>query len=192
MRFGWAQNNCLLDLHTPNTGICENDENNNLYGIRAGGFGARDIGFGIDEDVYMSMVYVVYDKEVSQKYQENYKDSFENGDGNFDKLMDEQYEKYERGESDDYYDKLLYYVNGENFGYTHCSHKDYVDGGRQGWNTDDYIFHLGVCSWYSSPNICFMQGYCYATRLYVDDLTPEQVKLNYELTLKYRDSFKNE
>ena len=192
MRFGWASNNCLLDLRTPNTGICENDENNNLYGIRAGGYGARELGFDVDEDAYMSIVYVVYDKELSKKYQENHKDSFENGDGNFDELMDEQYKKYENEESDDYYDKLLYYVNGENFGYTHCSHKDYVDGGKSGWNTDDYIFHVGVSAWHSSSNIYYMKGLCYAARLYVDSLTPDEVKLNYDMTLKYRDSFKDE
>ena len=40
--------------------------------------------------------------------------------------------------------------------------------------------------------IYYLKGLVYTARLYTAPLTPEQVKDSYDLSLKYRDSFKDE
>ena len=87
--------------------------------------------------------------------------------------------------------RLDYYVNGEYYGHTFYDKNNYEDG-LSSWNNDKCDFFVGVCPINQNANLCFLQGDVYATRLYTLSLTPEEVKLNYDMTLKYRDSFKNE
>lgn len=78
-----------------------------------------------------------------------------------------------------------------NIGYTYYGSDSY-DSGLSIWNSDNCPFFVGACAWSGANNIYYLKGLVYATRLYTSDLDSDQVKLNYDMTLKYRDSFKNE
>ncbi len=88
-------------------------------------------------------------------------------------------------------DVVEYYLNGSLKGYTYYSHDAYMKGSEY-WDSDGCEFFIGAVYFGQTGAIYNFKGDCYTTRLYYNSLTPEQIKLNYELTLKYRDSFKNE
>ena len=60
------------------------------------------------------------------------------------------------------------------------------------WKDFDMKFYIGACTLWDPHCNYFMKGDCYGCRLYSCGLDSEQVKLNYDMTLKYRDSFKDE
>ena len=60
------------------------------------------------------------------------------------------------------------------------------------WNNDKCPFFVGACAWRLKGCIYYLKGSVFSTRLYTKSLTPDEVKLNYDMTLKYRDSFKDE
>ena len=88
-------------------------------------------------------------------------------------------------------DKIEYYINGKLYGYSYFG-ADTYDMGREFWDEQGVSFFVGVCPWYNTGSLYYLKGTLYAIRLYEKPLNPEQVKLNYDVTLKYRDSFKNE
>ena len=88
-------------------------------------------------------------------------------------------------------DKLELYINGELYGYTYYG-KDSYEKGLEYWNNDYSTFRVGVCVWDAAYNYCYLTGNCYCTKLYTSQLSPEDVEKNYDMTLKYRDSFKDE
>lgn len=98
-------------------------------------------------------------------------------------------------------DKLYAYINGEIVGSISYPKIDFEEG-RKSWDLEDCPFYLGYCPYtvnYNNSGIfCangnefYIKGDVFSTRLYTTSLSTEQVKQNYNLTLKYRDSFKNE
>ena len=125
-------------------------------------------GISINNDFYMTVVYTVYD--------ENEKDQ-----SNFDDYMKENKTV----------DKINYYINGKLYGYTYYGKQSFKVGVDE-WDNDNYNFLVGVTSVNAIGNLYFLKGLNYTTRLYTTSLTSDQVKLNYDMTLKYRDSFKDE
>ena len=72
-----------------------------------------------------------------------------------------------------------------------CGNNGFMDK-TQIWSKYNMKFYVGACTAWSPQWNCFMKGSCYSCRLYSCGLDSEQVKLNYDMTLKYRDSFKDE
>ena len=130
--------------------------------------GWSGFGININEDFYMTVVYRVFDQ--NKENQENY-----------DNFMKEQKNL----------DRIEYYLNGELKGFTYYS-KEPFKHGLDYWNNDSFDFFIGMMGAKAKANLYFLKGLNYSTRLYQIPLTSNQVKLNYDLTLKYRDSFKNE
>ena len=83
------------------------------------------------------------------------------------------------------------FVDGELYAYTYESPSSY-EKSLEIWNKDSFPFYIGVVDQGGWDNIFYLKGLVYSTRLYTKSLTPDEVKLNYDMTLKYRDSFKNE
>lgn len=109
------------------------------------------------------------------------------------------YRDYQEEENNDYYDekmresgcdKVELYINGELYGYSYYGSDSYQSA-LYYWNNDEAPFRIGVCVWDAVENFCYLSGKCYCTRLYTSQLSPEDVEKNYDLTLKYRDSFKD-
>ena len=106
--------------------------------------------------------------------------------GNFDEIMDEYYK-----ENNQKLDKILYFVNAKLQGYGYFEDEFFIEGSKS-WGIADADFYIGACNFFNDGEISLLKGKCYSTRMYTISLTPDQVKLNYDMTLKYRDSFKNE
>ena len=132
------------------------------------GDGFDDYGISVNNDFYMTVVYTVYDEN-------------EKNQTNFDDYMKENKTV----------DKINYYINGKLYGYTYYGKQSFKVGVDE-WDNDNYNFLVGLTSVNAVGNLYFLKGLNYTTRLYTISLTPDQVKLNYDMTLKYRDSFKNE
>ena len=169
MRFGPAENGWLGDF-SDYGGDCWTGEGYKLktdvYGD-FGFFGDKNFGFDEKNEFYMTIVYTVYD---------------ENKDN-------ESYDKFMR--SNKGVDKIEYYINGKLYGYTYYD-KNAFKYGVDKWDNDDYKFIVGACYKAKGKNIYYLKGDCYLTRLYTKSLNSDEVKLNYDMTLKYRDSFKDE
>lgn len=86
-------------------------------------------------------------------------------------------------------DRCEYYINGVKVGETYQKHLSFEDGLKL-WNSDEDSFFIGVCPSEAIGNLYFFVVDVYTVRLYNKSLTESQVKLNYDLTLKYRNSFK--
>ncbi len=123
-------------------------------------------GYNENEDFYLTFVYRDFKNEVS--------------DSSYDDLM-----------INEKIDKIEYFLNGELFGYSYYGADSY-DEGRRIWDQENSKFFVGVCPWFEGGNLYYLKGALYAIRLYEKPLTPDEVKLNYDMTLKYRDSFKDE
>ena len=88
-------------------------------------------------------------------------------------------------------DKIEYFLNGKLYGYTYYSHDKYIDGLKI-WDNDEYDFFIGVCMQVHQDNLFYLKGDCYSLRLYTRALTEDEVELNYNTNVKYRNSFKDE
>ena len=86
-------------------------------------------------------------------------------------------------------DKVEIYKDGKLFGWTYYESGVYEDGVLK-WNNDNYPFYVGICYW--NQGFYFLSGEVYSIRLYEDSLSEDKIGLNYERTVKYRDSFKND
>lgn len=116
----------------------------------------------LNQPAYLSIVYIRYNSEMADQ-----------------KMTENSYDKFEL------------YFNGVLFDYCYCDSNGYNEG-LEVWNTLENFFYVGVCCYGSSNNNCYLNGDIYSTRLYSKTLTLDQIKLNYDMTLKYRDSFKDE
>ena len=164
MRFGYCDDETICKF---SGGSSYSGEGKNLF-TTASGEARTKVGCGYkeNENFYLTFVYRDYiDSEENEYYDDEMKSKKVN--------------------------KIEYYVNGNLFGYTYYGSDSY-DKGCEGWNKDESPFFVGVCPWGQIKNNYFVNGKCYSTRLYTISLTPDQVKLNYDMTLKYRDSFKDE
>ena len=128
-----------------------------------GGVGCDDFGIEENKDIFLSVVY-----EISES-------------GDMDEICL-------------YYDGL---IRGA------CEYpKDLYVASLNILNDDSMPFYVGYCPFglEKVPNgvFCgngveyFLKGQVYSIRLYSSSLNSEEVKLNYDMTLKYRDSFKDE
>ena len=90
------------------------------------------------------------------------------------------------------YGTIKYYINGNKLLYDCEFSGSEYGAGLSSWNLDSCPFFLGVCPWDEDGNLYYLKGSVYSCRLYTLPLSPDEVKLNYDMTLKYRDSFKNE
>lgn len=122
------------------------------------------VGYNINEDVYLTISYIV------------------GNESNKAMLSDYDYMK-NKG-----LDKLNYYINGQLYGWTYYPSSSYEDGAKS-WNNDDCPFFIGVCEWNSNSGLYFLKGNVHTTRLYTIPINDEEVKLNYDTTLRYRSSF---
>ena len=128
-----------------------------------GGVGCHDFGIEENKDIFLSVVYEI----------------LESGD------MDE----------------ICLYYNGLIRGTCGYPKNLYVDN-LDKLNSDSIPFYVGYCPFglreildgvYCKDGVeYFLKGQVYSIRLYSSSLNSEEVKLNYDMTLKYRDSFKDE
>ena len=98
-------------------------------------------------------------------------------------------------------DKIELYYNGKYLGSCDYPHS-YYEGGSKAWGGSGAPFYIGYCPFNNTGKdggiFCkngyefFLKGLVYSIRLYTSSLSPEEIKLNYDMTLKYRDSFKND
>ena len=86
-------------------------------------------------------------------------------------------------------DKVEIYKDGKLYGWTYYDSVGF-DGGISKWNNDSYPFYVGVVFW--SANFYFLSGEFYATRLYDVSLNENQILLNFEKAVRYRESFRND
>ena len=87
-------------------------------------------------------------------------------------------------------DKLTLYINGTEYGYTYYGSDSYQLSCEK-WNNSDAPFFIGTCPLSYAGNLYYLKGLVYTTRLYTKSLTNEQVKQNYDQTLKYREKILN-
>ena len=156
MRFGLASCKLVGTSTMINDGIGVNMHMSNEGTFRCD----IDINDLINKDIYLTYVYVPYDKD-------NPRDDF---------VKENKVDRFE------------YYINGELYGYAYFSNNDY-EKALGNWNSDDCPFFLGVCPWYKNGLLYYLKGKVYATRLYELPMTEKQVNDNYNMTLKYRASF---
>ena len=121
----------------------------------------------INTPTYVTFVYTSYDLEKSEEYKKNY----------YDETM-----------ITNNVDKIEYYLNGNLFFTTYYGSDSYKKG-LSIWNNDICPFFIGVATIGGSDNPSYLQGQIYSTRLYTKPMTSDQVKANYDMTLKYRSSF---
>lgn len=115
--------------------------------------------WNLNEDFYMTVTYTRWD----------------------DKEADEKMQENS-------YDKFSYYYNGELLDYCYNDKNNYEEGLKT-WDGKENSFFVGVCPYQQNTKNYYLNGDVYATRLYTVPLSSEEVKLNYDMTLKYRDSF---
>ncbi len=121
-----------------------------------------DCGYNIGEDFYLTFVYKTYNNDLV----------------NQDEYMNVNH-----------VDKLEYYINGKLMAYTYFGSDSY-ENGLTVWNNEECPFFVGVCPWWSTiPNLYYLKGKVYTTRLYTTSMTAEEVKENMDMTQKYRASF---
>lgn len=121
----------------------------------------------VGKDFYLDIVYTVFEEDNDNK--------------NYDDYMRENKTV----------DKVGVYLNGELYGYGYYGHKGY-EIGLSTWNNDNYDFYIGIAKKNSNMNLYYLKGNCYSTRLYQRGLNKDEIKLNYDKTVKYRNSFKND
>ncbi len=83
---------------------------------------------------------------------------------------------------------LELYLDGDLYGWTINS----LDGYKSGlafYNKDLGDIFVGVCPWLITGQLYYHKGDIYSLRLYNRSINSEDVKNNYEKTLKYRESF---
>ena len=121
----------------------------------------------LNQPSYVTCVWISYDETQSNEYKEKYYDEYmiENG-----------------------VDKVIQYINGVEYASTYYGHDSYVKG-LEVWNKDECPFFIGAATMGYENNVYYLNGEVYTTRLYTQPMTPDQVKDNYDTTLKYRSSF---
>ena len=164
IRFGVASDRTICKFYHESTWT---GTGNILKIGSSGNIIAEKIGYDVNEDFYLTFVYTAYDNTKTTEYQSIHYDETMINEG---------------------VDKIEYYVNGKLYGYTYHGHDSYING-LNTWNTDECPFYLGVCPWWAAGNLYYLKGNVYTTRLYTTSMTSEQVKDNYNTTLKYRSSF---
>ena len=72
----------------------------------------------------------------------------------------------------------------------YCYHSSFgFEKGVETWNSPSDLFFVGCCEYWGNGKIKYLQGSVYSIRLYCRSITQEDIKNNYEKTLKYRESF---
>lgn len=148
----------------------------------------NNCGYKVNEDFYLTFVYIAYDEAKSLEYKTNFPEEYNSDEGNYDAYMDKYYKEYSEGKHSSYVDKVLYYVNGKLYGYTYYGHDSY-EAGCNTWNKDTCPFFVGVCPWYADGNLYYLKGNVYTCRLYQRAMLPSEVKDNRNATMQYRNSF---
>ena len=87
--------------------------------------------------------------------------------------------------------RVEYYINGNQLGYCYFDKVGFTNSAINCFKKN-YYFVVGGTVIFDPIDMYYYKGDCYSCRLYATGLTSNQVKLNYDMTLKYRDSFKNE
>ena len=123
--------------------------------------------YGINEDFYETCVYIPYYSEKPDEYQKKYYDEYMINNG---------------------MDRFEYYINGKLIGKCYYDHDSYQNGLKQ-WNKPECPFRLGCCPVSYVDCFYYLKGKVYSTRLYEQPMTSEEVKDNYDMTLKYHSSF---
>jgi hypothetical protein len=168
IRFGYAES-------SSNSGVlCKFNSNSSWYSTGvglwthpAGSVLSSSCGYDVNEDFYLTFVYIAYDSSKDSEYQTNH----------YDEYMIENN-----------VDKIEYYINGILYGYTYYGHNSYQNG-LNTWNNDSCPFFLGVCPWGGNGNLYYLKGKVYSTRLYTTPMTAEQASENRDATMQYRASF---
>ena len=178
MRFGYTgdQNICKFNKSSSWVGVGRTIQTKKGGGIHTL-TGQDNCGYNVNQDFYLTFVYVVYDANKSADYRINHSAEYASGLGNYDQKMDNER-----------IDKILYYVNGQLFGYTYYGHDSYINGCNT-WNNDNCPFFVGVCPWGQDGSCYYLKGKVYACRLYQKSMIPSEVKANRDATMQYRASF---
>ena len=163
LRFGYTQEKTVCKFFGNSSWQGRGD---NMATDLGGSVNVDDCGFMAGKDFYLTFVYRDYQSGISNS--------------SYDSYMEENH-----------VDKIEYYVDGKLFAFSFYGMDSY-DKGIGVWGGAECPFFIGVCPWQNDGNLFYLKGLLYSTRLYTKSLTPEEVKLNYDMTLKYRDSFKNE
>ena len=138
-------------------------EGTNGFFYYSGGVGVQNFDLELDQDFYLSIVYDVKKNGKMDELRVYY-------DGEFLGACDYRKSTYAQGQLFWGDSNAPFYVG-------------YSPFGRSGKESGEYC---------ANGNEFFLKGLVYSIRLYTAPLTQEQVKLNYEKTVKYRDSFKND
>ncbi len=174
LRFGHAGVDNILCKFTFNTSYTCNDGmklNTGAAAVRC-----SELGYDVNEDVYITFIYVKYSHDESEKYKAENPEEYNSKNGNYDIYMEENQ-----------VDKVLYYINGELYGYTYYDPASYTKG-LTTWNNDECPFYVGACP-FGTKLIYYLKGEVYTCRLYQTSMTPTQVYENMSATKQYRASF---
>ena len=87
--------------------------------------------------------------------------------------------------------RVEYYINGNQLGYCYFDKVGFTNSAINCFKKN-YYFVVGGTVVFAPIDMYYYKGACYCCRLYATGLTSNQVKLNYDMTLKYRDSFKDD
>ena len=84
-------------------------------------------------------------------------------------------------------DRMIFYIDGEKFGYTPVNQNLYTYGLSK-WNLDTCPFYVGTSIWNVTGRIYYTIGNLYSTRLYNHPISSEDVKANCDSTIQFRNS----
>lgn len=96
-------------------------------------------------------------------------------------------EDIENLEWNDSNDRMIFYIDGEKFGYTPVNPNLYTYGLSK-WNLDTCPFYIGICMFNNTGLMYYTIGNVYSTRLYNHPILPEDVKANCDSTIQFRNS----
>ncbi len=160
MRFGFTSSNliCKFNSYSNWSGTGEKLSTLSYGDIRINN--AADI-YKINEDFYLTFVY------------RTYKDSTEEERESLGWTVNQ--------------DRIEYYIDGELYGYTYFDSQSYINGAL-GWNNEDTPMFIGVTQWWKTTSKYYLQGDVYSCRLYETSLSKDDVSLNYNTTIQWRNT----
>ena len=171
MRFLLNSNGAIADF-------CNSHLKNQYEGegvnFKYGGYGG-DIYFINPEDINKFLGDEIYFTCVYNVFKENCED-----DENYDEFM-----------KSDKVDRIDFYFDGVRYGYTYHDSNAFKEG-LEKWNNDESDFFIGMTAVGNTSSLYYLKGNLYSIRLYESPLNQDEVKLNYDMTLKYRSSFLND
>ncbi len=160
MRFGYTSSNliCKFNSYSNWSGTGEKLSTLSYGDIRIDN--VKDM-YSINEDFYLTFVY------------RTYKDSTEEEREDLGWTVNQ--------------DRIEYYIDGELYGYTYFDSQSYINGAAV-WNNEDIPMFVGVAQWWKTSSKYYLQGDVYSCRLYETSLSKEDVALNYNTTLQWRNT----